>query len=72
MMNPVGLISVTAGVFTLCGALFDWDWFMNHRKARLFVALLTRTGARVFYALLGSVLIVLGILLATGIIKGSH
>jgi immunity protein 17 of polymorphic toxin system len=67
-MNPAGLLLVGAGIFTLCGAGFDWEWFMNHRKARLFVMLFGRMGARIFYGILGLVLVVMGALLTTGAI----
>ena len=60
-MNPVGLILVAAGVFSICGAVFDWEWFINSRKAQLWVTLLGRTGARIFYAVLGAILCVVGI-----------
>ena len=62
-MNPVGLIFVAAGVFSICGAAFDWDWFINSRKARFFVATFGRTGARILYALLGIVITILGALI---------
>ncbi len=68
-MNPVGLILVAAGLFSICGAAFDWDFFINSRKARLFVSILGRTGARVFYAILGLVIAVLGTLITLGIMK---
>jgi hypothetical protein len=71
-MDPFGLIFVAVGIFTLCGAIFDWDWFMNNRKARFFVTILTRNGARIFYALLGIGFIVFGILFAMGIIKNAN
>ncbi len=47
-----------AGVFTIVCASKDYDWFMNHRKAKLFVAMFGRGGARVFYVGLGTALIV--------------
>ncbi|GDX80942.1 hypothetical protein LBMAG42_27530 [Deltaproteobacteria bacterium] len=47
-----------AGLFTLVCASRDYDWFMNHRKARLFVSIFGRTGARIFYMGLGVALIV--------------
>jgi hypothetical protein len=53
---PAVLISVS-GLVAIAGAAFDVDWFMNHRKAALVVAVLGRTGARAFYAVLGTVLI---------------
>lgn len=75
---PIGscvLISISVwavGIFSICGAIFDWDWFMNKRKARFFVTAFARTGARIFYPLLGSGLIVLGILFARGIVRDSN
>ena len=68
-MNPVGLILVAAGLFSICGAAFDWDFFINSRKARFFVSILGRTGARIFYAILGLVIVVLGALITLGILK---
>lgn len=68
-MNPVGLIFVAAGIFSICGAAFDWDWFINSRKARFFVATFGRTGARIFYSVLGIVIVVLGTLIMLGVLK---
>lgn len=65
----MGLLFIVIGLFAICGAGYDWDWFMNHRKTRFFVAVLTRTGARIFYALLGGGLVTLGALLALGVIS---
>ncbi len=67
-MNPVGLIFVAAGAFSICGAALDWDWFINSRKARFFVTTFGRTGARVFYAILGLVVVVLGLLITLGVL----
>jgi hypothetical protein len=55
----------------VCAAAFDWEWFMNHPKARFMSAVLTRTGARTFYAVLGVVSIVFGALIAAGVIQDS-
>jgi hypothetical protein len=52
---------IAAGAFAAAGGILDWDWFMMNRRARLFVALLGRTGARWFYALLGGTLAGLGL-----------
>jgi hypothetical protein len=67
-MKPdvLGLFFIAVGAFALCGAGFDWDWFMNHRKARAITRILTRTGARVFYALIGAGLVTLGTLAMLG------
>jgi hypothetical protein len=68
-MNPIGLILVAAGIFSICGAAFDWDWFINSRKAQIFVAMFGRNGARVFYVILGLAIIVMGALIWLGILK---
>jgi predicted small integral membrane protein len=70
-MNPVGLILVAAGVFSMLGAICNWEWFMNARKARFMVKILTRNGARIFYGILGLALVVLGVLATMGIIDMS-
>lgn len=67
-MNLAGMILLGAGVFSVCGAVCDWDWFINSRKARAMVALLGRNGARAFYGLLGAVLSVVGLLGLLGIV----
>jgi hypothetical protein len=50
------LFLLGGGLFTVVGAVCDFDWFLGHRKARIFVAILGRNGTRVFYALLGGAL----------------
>jgi small neutral amino acid transporter SnatA (MarC family) len=67
----MGWVLAGCGAFAICGAAFDWEWFMNHRKAQFFVRLFGRNGTRVFYAVLGSALVVLGVLMAAGIIRDS-
>lgn len=71
-MNLFGLVFVAAGVFSICGAWMDWDWFMLSRKSRFMVGLLGRKGARIFYGLLGIVVIVLGVLFILGIIADTR
>ena len=61
-------VSIAVGIFTLCGAYFDWDWFFNARNPRFFVNIFTRKGARIFYALVGIALIVFGLIVLTGIL----
>jgi len=67
-MQPGGLILVAVGLFSICGAAFDWDWFINSRKAQPFVTLFGRTGARVFYMLLGSAIALGGALMTSGML----
>ncbi len=69
-MNHSGWILVAVGLFSAVCAAFDFEWFMNHRKARFFVKILGRTGARIFYIVLGAAILVLGGLILFGVIKG--
>lgn len=69
-MNPIGLVLAAAGIFSICGAYFDWDWFIESRKARLMVSLFGRNGARVFYGLLGTLITLMGLLITVGVLKG--
>ncbi len=67
-MNFTGLIIVAAGLFSLCAAALDWNLFMQSRKAQWIVGIFGRNGARVFYGILGLGLMVLGGLIAAGIL----
>ncbi len=62
-MNDDALVIVLfiVGVITLLGSIFDWDFYFESRKARFFVDIFGRKGARIFYGILGTALIVLGI-----------
>ena len=68
-MDPFGLLIVGAGIFSICGAAFDWDFFINSRKAQFFVAILGRNGARIFYGILGLAIAVMGTLVTLGVFK---
>jgi hypothetical protein len=68
-MNPLGLILVAIGIFPILAAIYDWEWFMNSSKARIFVAILSRIGARVFYGILGLALVTFGVLYTLGIVE---
>jgi hypothetical protein len=71
-MNLGGFVIAAVGLFAICGAVFDWDWFMNHYRARLFVWMFGRPGARIFYAILGTGFIILGMLFVLGVIQNSR
>ena len=70
-MDVFGLVPLITGLFAIVCAAVDFDWYMNHRKARVFCTLLTRTGARVFYIVLGLGLTVLGVLMLAGVVDAS-
>jgi len=56
-----GIFLVVAGLFTVCGAVFNWDFFMNSFKSRFWVKILGRTNARIFYGILGIAIMVWGL-----------
>jgi small neutral amino acid transporter SnatA (MarC family) len=64
----ISLACIIAGLFSSICAGMDFDFFMNHRKARFFVKILGRNGARIFYVLLGIAMIIVGVGFFTGII----
>lgn len=68
VLNYFSLLFVAIGIYALIGAICDWEWFMNSRKARTMVSLLGRDGTRVLYSILGVLLIVLGVLGSLGIV----
>ena len=69
MENPLGILFVAIGVFTVLGGVFNWDWYMNYPKARFMTSLMGRGGARVFYIIFGLGVIAFGVHFTAGIIK---
>jgi hypothetical protein len=69
-MSWAAIVFVAVGLLSLAGALFDWDWFMTHRRARLFTHLFGgRTNARIFYVLFGAACLVFGVLVLLGVVN---
>lgn len=58
------ILFFAAGIFCLAGAYFNWDFFFNARKSRRIADLFGRNGARIFYAVLGIFIIVMGVLVS--------
>ena len=56
------IIFILIGLFVLAGAGFNLDFFMENRRAQLFVSLLGRTGARIFYIILGLGFVIFGLI----------
>jgi hypothetical protein len=53
------IFGILAGIFSIAGGIFNWDFFMNNSRARFFVDIFGRDGARLFYIVLGVVVIFL-------------
>lgn len=56
------IVCLAGGLFSIAGAYFNWEFFFSSRKARPFVQLIGRNGARIFYAALGIFIIFCGIM----------
>ena len=70
-MNPVGLLIVALGLFSVGCGIFNWEWAMTTRQGRLLSTMITRTGARAFYVVLGVGMIVVGTLMTIGVIAAT-
>ncbi len=44
---------------------------MNHRKAQFVISLFGREGARIFYGVVGLIVVVLGVFITMGFIKNA-
>ena len=63
-----GIFFVLVGLFSILGAVKNWDFFMNNRKAYIWVKLFGRNGARIFYGILGFVIAIIGLGISVGIL----
>lgn len=61
MKDFIPWLLIACGTFGLLGGALDWSFFMESRKAQIFVRLIGRGGARVFYVALGLALVTFGI-----------
>lgn len=55
-MIVVGLMGFAGGL-SLLGALLNWSWFMNSRRAQFFVRTIGYNGARILYIIIGGALL---------------
>lgn len=51
--KALNIILLVLSLFTIYCAAMNFEWFMSHHKARFFVALFGRNGARVVYVAMG-------------------
>jgi small neutral amino acid transporter SnatA (MarC family) len=65
----VGILVILSGLFSLISSIKNWNFFFENTRARFIVRILGRTGARIFYGILGSALVLMGILLTFNLIK---
>ena len=56
------LLLILIGLFSILGGILNWNWFMNSWRARFFVNVFGRNGARIFYVGLGVFLVAVGVI----------
>ncbi len=66
--TTINIIFILIGVFTFCGAWFEWNFFFKSRKAQTIVKLFGMKGAKIFYLVLGIAFFSVGLLDLIGII----
>ena len=49
----VTILCIGLGIYVMLACYFNWNHFFESRKARIFLTLFGRTGARIFYAIVG-------------------
>ncbi len=54
-------IFVAVGILSILAAAFDWDWFFESRNTQFVTTNVGRRRARLFYAVLGLLLIATGV-----------
>jgi len=65
----VGSVAIVFGALVASAAIFNWEWYYQLKKVRWIESLSGRTLARVFFMLLGFGLIVLGGVIAIGLLS---
>lgn len=66
-----GLIFLMPGAISTLASLFNWDWFFSTKTASFFVDNLGRTGARVFYGVLGIALLIAAVMIIQSLVSQS-
>jgi len=62
------IIVFAGGLFSILASVLNWNFFFENRRANIFVKILGRNGARIFYFLLGLFLLFLGYLILDNLI----
>lgn len=58
----IGIFFLFLGLLSLTAAIRNYEWYFSTQGAAMFIKWFGRKGARIFYAILGLVLIVCGLI----------
>lgn len=65
-MSLLGPLLILGGAISLGSAIFNWEWFFHSSKSRVIVSIFGRSGARIFYGLFGTGIMVFGAMYSLG------
>ncbi len=57
----IQILLVAFGLFSILGAYFEWNFFYNNKVWRI-IRLIGRSGAKIFYILIGAILFMIAFL----------
>ncbi len=69
MNSMLGILMVAVGLFAIAGSAFDWEWYWERRRMRIWVDLFGRPAARIVFGILGLAVLVAGVLVTAGVIQ---
>jgi len=51
------------GLFSILAGALNWDFFFNTKRAKFFVKIFGRNGARIFYIVFGIIIVAVGFII---------
>ena len=67
MDNVLYVLLFIGGLITLLGSILNWTWIYRSRRSKSIVSTLGLSGARIFYGIVGLVLMVVSALSIFGV-----
>ncbi len=62
------ILFMAAGIFSILGAYFEWNFFYKNRKVQRIIRLFGPSGAKIFYIVIGIIIFSIALLDMTNVI----
>ncbi len=62
------ILFMAAGLFSILGAYFEWNFFYKNRKVQRIIKLFGHSGAKIFYIVIGIIIFSIALLDMTHVI----
>ncbi len=62
------ILFMAAGIFSILGAYFEWNFFYKNRKVQRIIKLFGPSGAKIFYIVIGIIIFSIALLDMTNVI----